>query len=88
MLNWSRKFPSPISAEGSKVRVATLGQARDYILGLHHQYTDQACWQDAAAELMAAAKNGNTKTAAEAFHRALVITVLLWKGPWIKSKRR
>lgn len=88
MSNWSRKFPTPMSAEGSKVEIATLAQARDYVLGLHHQYTDQACWQHAATELMAAAKNGKTKAAAEAFHRALVITLLLWKGPWIKSKRR
>lgn len=87
MSNWSRKFPSPISAEGSKVEIASLAQARDYMLGLHHQYTDQACWQDAAAELMAATKNGNTKAAAEAFHRALVITLLLWKEPWIEPKR-
>lgn len=76
-----------MSAEGSKVEMTSLAQARGYMLGLHHQYTDQACWQD-AAELMSAAKNGNTKAAAESFHRALVITLLLWKGPWIKLKRR
>ena len=87
MLNWSREFPSPISAENGNVEIATLAQARDYVLGLHHQYTDQACWQDAAAELMEAAKNGSTKAAAEAFHRALVITLLLWKGPWIEPQR-
>lgn len=86
-MNWSLKFPSPISAETDKVEIATLAQARDYMLGLHHQYTDQACWQDAAAKLIEAAKNGNTKAAAEAFHRALVITLLLWKGPWIKPGR-
>lgn len=88
MSSWSRKFPSPISAEGNKVEIATLAQARDYILGLHHQYTDQACWQGAAAELMQAAENGNTKAAAEAFHRALVITLLVWNEPWIKPRGR
>lgn len=87
MSNWSRKLPSPIFVEGSKVEIATLAQARDYMLGLHHQYTDQACWQRAAAELIEAAKSGNTNAAAEAFHRALVITLLLWKEPWAKPKR-
>jgi hypothetical protein len=76
MAVWSRKFAKPIVL-ASGASIATLSQARTFVLRLSPFDQQTAWWQFATELLLKAAKTGRTKDvqdAADQFSRALTRT--------------
>jgi hypothetical protein len=55
---WTQKFPEPIKLNNGR-KIATLGQAREFMLALPERHQSRPFWQYAAELLIEAAERGD-----------------------------
>lgn len=73
MPSWSRKLSDPVKVIGRKAPVATLAEARAFILKLPAAHQAQNEWQHAAKLLIAAAEGGDVPAATVQLQFALLM---------------
>ena len=73
MARWARKLSEPVKVIGRKAPIATLTEARAFILSLPEGYQALREWQHAAKLILAAAEGGDVVEATTQLQFALLM---------------
>ena len=71
---WARKLSEPVKVIGRRTPIATLAEAREFILKLSASRQTRREWQHAAQLMIAAAEGGNVAAATRQLQLALMMT--------------
>jgi hypothetical protein len=70
---WARKLSEPVKVIGRKPPIATLSEAREFILKLPAAHQARNQWQHAAKLILAAAEGGDVAEATKQLRFALLV---------------
>jgi hypothetical protein len=74
MPSWSRKLSEPVKVIGRRAPIATLAEAREFILKLPAAHQTRNEWQHAGKLMIAAAEGGDVAAATRQLQFALLMT--------------